>query len=102
SLLSGSKTPLLFRCFLAIASASRGNHSGKALLAGIKSQTRTVLSNDTITMRLPSGLNCADHTESSCFIGSVRGLPVWASQTRAVLSPDAVTMRLPSGLNCAD
>ncbi len=65
------------------------------------SQTRAVLSSDAVTMRVPSGLNCALLTPRSCPESVARGLPVAASQTRAVLSYDAVTMRVPSGLNCA-
>ena len=65
-------------------------------------QTRAVLSSDTVTMRLPSGLNAADETGSTCPLSSAMRDPLSAIQTRAVLSSDAVTMRLPSGLNAAE
>ena len=53
-------------------------------------------------MRVPSGLNCASHTQLSCPAMVAMGLQVAVSHTRAVLSPEAVRMREPSGLNCAD
>ena len=71
------------------------------LLPVAASHTRAVLSADAVTMRVPSGLNCALVTLSSCPASVARLLPVAASHTRAVLSSDAVTMRVPSGLNCA-
>jgi hypothetical protein len=55
--------------------------------------SRTVLSPDAVTMRLPA--------PSWPLSGSPMGWPVSASHSRTVLSPDAVTMRLPSGLNAA-
>src|SRR5207248_8955658 len=40
-----------------------------------------------------SGLNCAELTLSSCFMGSPIGFPLAASHNRAVLSSEAVTTR---------
>ena len=67
------------------------------------SHSRAVLSQDAVTMRLPSGLNAALDTVSPWpSSASPIGLPVSASHSRAVLSADAVTIRLPSsGLNAA-
>jgi len=63
---------------------------------------RPVLSQDAVTMRVPSGLNAALATSSiGPLSGSPTGLQVAASQIRAVLSLDAVMMRVPSGLNAA-
>jgi hypothetical protein len=59
---------------------------------------RAVLSHDAVTMRVPSGLNAAENTATSCLRRTVISLAVAASQIRAVLSADAVTMRDPSGL----
>jgi len=56
---------------------------------------------EVVTIRFPSGLNCADITDSLCFIGSLKGWPLCASHTRAVLV-EVVTIRFPSGLNWAD
>ena len=56
-------------------------------LAGPASHSRAVLSQDAVTMRLPSGLNAALATTSSWPLsGSPTSLPVAASQIRAVLS----------------
>src|SRR4051812_36059232 len=68
------------------------------------SQMRAVLSEELVTMRFPSGLKAADHTEFSCPDRTASCLPVEASQTRAVLSlvVAVVTMRAPSGLKVAD
>ena len=94
---------------LAVGAERRAPHSASWPLSGspiglpvAASQIRAVLSEDAVTMRLPSGLNAALYTASSWPLsGSPIGLPVAASQIRAVLSQDAVTMRLPSGLNAA-
>ena len=60
------------------------------------SHSRTVLSQDAVTMRLPSGLNAALNTLSVWPVsGSPICLPVSASHSRAVSSKDAVTMRVP-------
>ena len=66
------------------------------------SQTCAVLSNEAVTIRLPSGLNAAEETQPVCPWREARVLPESASQTRAVLSSEAVTTRLPSGLNAAE
>ena len=66
------------------------------------SRSRTVSSQDAVTLRLPSGLNAALDTMSLWPLsGPPIGWPVATSQMRAVLSRDAVTMRVPSGLNVA-
>jgi hypothetical protein len=45
------------------------------------SHSRAVLSSDAVTMRVPSGLNTALHTESSWPLsGSPMSLPVWSSE----------------------
>src|ERR1044071_6005033 len=54
-----------------------------------------------VTIRVPSGLNVADHT-SSGWSSVARLFPVRASQSRAVSSLLAVAMRELSGLNDAD
>src|SRR5215470_13383471 len=65
-------------------------------------QIRAVLSTDAVTTRVPSGLNAADLTSSSCPRRTLISFPVIASQIRAVLSADAVTMRFPPGLKAAE
>jgi hypothetical protein len=66
------------------------------------SHIRAVLSSEVVTIRRPSGLNCADVTAPSCSMGSPAAWPVVPSHSRAVKSLDAVTTHRPSGLNCAD
>lgn len=60
------------------------------------SQMLAVLSSDAVRIRVPSGLNAAETTLSSCPLSVTRTRPESASQTRAVLSSDAVTTRIPS------
>ena len=56
-----------------------------------------------MTTRVPSGLNAADMTPTSCAsIEFGEDGAESASQTRAVPSLDAVTTRVPSGLNAAE
>jgi len=66
------------------------------------SQTRAILSNEAVTMRLPLGENSAEITRSPCPDSTASWAPVTASQMRTVLSSDAVTMRLPSGEYAAE
>jgi hypothetical protein len=65
------------------------------------SHNRAVSSAEAVTTRLPSELNAALLTRSSCRNGTLTGAPVAASHTRAVSSAEAVTTRLPSELNAA-
>ena len=60
-----------------------------------------VLSDDAVTMRDPSGLNCARQTAAPWPENVEINFPADASQRHAVWSEEAVTMRSPSGLNCA-
>ena len=60
------------------------------------------VASDAMTMRDPSGLKAAVHTESPWSPRTATCLALAASQMRAVLSLDAVTMRNPSGLKAAD
>jgi hypothetical protein len=62
----------------------------------------TVLSDDAVTMRDPSGLKAAEFTMSRWPSRTAISLPLGGSQMRTVLSHDAVTMRDPSGLKAAD
>src|SRR5262249_37928955 len=66
-----------------------------------RSQITAIFGFETVTMCLPSELNCADLAWVSCCKGLVTGFPVSASQIRAAPSLEIVTNRLPSGLNCA-
>jgi hypothetical protein len=50
----------------------------------VASQSLPVLSSEAVTIHRPSGLNCADFTTPSCFMGPPTGLPVATSQNRAV------------------
>jgi hypothetical protein len=64
------------------------------------SHSRTVLSSEPVTMRVPSGKNETELTESVCpRKGSPTGCPVAASHSRTVLSLEPATMRVPSGEN---
>ena len=65
------------------------------------SHTRAVLSSEAVTMRDPSGLNAAFHTQMSCPDSVVSVAPLATSQTRAVPSKEVVATRRPSGLNTA-
>ncbi|HEV7404415.1 MAG TPA: hypothetical protein VGO11_15855 [Chthoniobacteraceae bacterium] len=65
------------------------------------SHTRAVLSCEAVTIRIPSGLNCALSTTPSWPASVANTFPLAASHTRAVLSSETVTIRVPSGLNCA-
>jgi hypothetical protein len=67
----------------------------------VASHSRAVLSQDAVTISLPSGLNDARLTTSSCCMGWPIGAPVAASHIRAVLSWLAVATLAPSGLNPA-
>src|SRR5215211_2276791 len=71
-----------------------------SLVSAKSSHSRAVFF-DTVTMRLPLGLNLAVHTGPSCPFSSRIGLPVSISQSFTVGSRDAVRMRLPSRLNSA-
>ncbi|HEV7404416.1 MAG TPA: hypothetical protein VGO11_15860 [Chthoniobacteraceae bacterium] len=65
------------------------------------SHTRAVSSCEAVTIRMPSGLNCALRTQPAWPASVASSFPLAASHTRAVLSNEAVTIRMPSGLNCA-
>ena len=56
---------------------------------------------EAVTIRVPSGLNCALSTAPAWPASVASAFPLAASHTRAVLSIEAVTIRVPSGLNCA-
>jgi hypothetical protein len=54
------------------------------------SHSRAVLSSEAVTTRWPSGLNRAELTQPSCFIGSPIGLPVAASHSRVSWIQDGI------------
>src|SRR6185503_11696758 len=76
----------------------RGADSGWPVRA---SQICAALPEDSVTIRVPSGLNSAAYNTLLCFIGTVRAAPVQASHRRA-LCPEVVRICFPSGLNWAE
>ena len=62
------------------------------------SQSRTIRSSHPVMMVLPSGLNVATLTRSSCWSGCPTGFPVTKFHSRAVLSSLPVRRVDPSGL----
>src|ERR1017187_7604732 len=78
--------------------ATRVPPSATAALTLPRSQTRSLLSQLPVAMRVPSGLQATLNTEPSWSSNVCNNLPVAASQTLAVRSTLPVTRRLPSGL----